>query len=146
MGFPNLRDSEWLYGGTPETIELTILDGRSGTMPAWGPVLQEQGVKEVAAYVQQLNGREVDTTLATAGQAHFATYCAACHGADGKGNTALGAPDLTNNFWLYGGSPGAIQYTIANGRNGRMPAHRDFLGADKVHLLASYIFSLSAEQ
>ena len=142
-GFPNLRDNVWLYGGNPEAIKLSILEGRSGAMPAWGAVLNDKGVEETAAYVMQLNGREADATLATAGQTHFATYCAACHGAEGKGNPALGAPDLTNNNWLYGGSPGVIRQSIAAGRNGRMPAHRDFLGEDKAHLLTTYIYSLS---
>ncbi len=142
-GFPDLRDDAWLYGSEPDTIKLSILDGRNGTMPAWGTILNEQGVEEVTAYVMQLNGRAADTTQANSGQAHFATYCAACHGADAKGNPALGAPDLTNNTWLYGGSPETIRNSIANGRNGHMPAHRDFLGEDKVHLLATYIYSLS---
>lgn len=145
-GFPNLRDNDWLYGGTPEAITKTILDGRSGAMPAWGKVLGEQGVNEVAAYVLSLSGRQADPKLVEAGRKHFATYCAACHGADGKGNPAMGAPNLTDNVWLYGGSPGVIRQTISKGRNGRMPAHRDFLGEDKVHLLATYIYSLSKEK
>ena len=142
-GFPNLRDSDWLYGGTPEDIEKTILDGRKGAMPAWGPVLQDKGVDEVAAYVQSLSGRQVDQTLADAGKTVFQTYCVACHGADGSGNTALGAPRLNDNIWLYGGSPGTIKTTISKGRNGQMPAHRNFLGEAKVHLLATYVYSLS---
>jgi cytochrome c oxidase cbb3-type subunit 3 len=142
-GFPNLSDNDWLYGGSADAIKASILDGRSGAMPAWEAVLQDKGVDEVAAYVQQLSGRDVDAAKAAAGQKHFATYCAACHGADGTGNQALGAPNLTDDVWLYGGSPGAIRYSIANGRNGRMPAHRDFLGEDKSHLLAAYIYSLS---
>ncbi len=142
-GFPNLRDGDWLYGGEPEAIKTSILDGRSGAMPAWGAVLQEQGVDEVTAYVVSLSGRDADADKVAAGKAHYASYCAACHGADGNGNTALGAPNLTDEIWLYGGSPGIIRETIANGRNGRMPAHRDFLGEDKSHLLATYIYSLS---
>ncbi|TCK19570.1 cytochrome c oxidase cbb3-type subunit 3 [Thiogranum longum] len=142
-GFPNLRDTDWLYGGNPETITTTILDGRSGVMPAWKAVLGDQGIKEVTAYVVSLSGRDADTSLVTAGKQHFATYCAACHGADGKGNPALGAPNLTDKTWLYGASAGVIAKTIANGRNGHMPAHRNFLGEDKVHLLATYVYSLS---
>jgi cytochrome c oxidase cbb3-type subunit 3 len=142
-GFPNLRDGDWLYGSDPAAIETSILDGRSGVMPAWGAVLQDQGVDEVTAYVMTLSGRDADATKAAAGQKHFATYCAACHGADGTGNTALGAPNLTDDTWLYGGSAGVIRQTITAGRNGRMPAHRDFLGEDKVHLLATYVYSLS---
>jgi cytochrome c oxidase cbb3-type subunit 3 len=142
-GFPSLRDDDWLYGGEPDTIKTTILDGRSGAMPAWQAVLPENGVDEVAAYVMSLSGRDADAAQAAAGKTHFATYCAACHGADGKGQHAMGAPNLTDNVWLYGGSPGVIKKTIAEGRNGHMPPHREFLGEDKVHLLATYIYSLS---
>ena len=145
-GFPNLRDTNWLYGGSPEAITTTILDGRSGVMPSWKAVLGDQGVKEVAAYVVSLSGRDADAALVNAGKQHFATYCAACHGADGKGNQALGAPNLTDNTWLYGGSAGVIRKTISDGRNGHMPAHRNFLGEDKVHLLATYIYNLSREK
>jgi cytochrome c oxidase cbb3-type subunit 3 len=144
-GYPNLSDGDWLYGSDPEAIRTSILDGRNGVMPAWGAILQEQGVKEVVAYVMTLSGRDADSTLASAGQTHFATYCAACHGADGTGNTALGAPNLTDSTWLYSGSPGAISKIVMEGRNGRMPPHRDFLGEDKVHLLATYIYSLSSK-
>ncbi|MGA7802755.1 MAG: cytochrome-c oxidase, cbb3-type subunit III [Gammaproteobacteria bacterium] len=143
-GFPNLTDNDWLHGGSPEAIQKTILDGRQGVMPAWKAVLGEQGVDQVAAYVMSLSGRPVDAELAEAGKAKFQTYCVACHGADGKGNQQIGAPNLTDNIWLYGGSPGTIKQTIADGRNGRMPAHRNFLGQDKVHLLAAYVYSLSA--
>ncbi len=142
-GFPNLRDGDWLYGGQPEAIVASILDGRSGIMPAWDKILGDKGVDEVSAYVQTLSGHQADATLASAGKTAFASYCAACHGAEGKGNTALGAPNLTDNTWLYGGSPGVIRQSILNGRNGQMPSHRDFLGEDKVHLLATYVYSLS---
>jgi len=142
-GFPNLRDDDWLYGGQPDAIVASILDGRTGSMPAWGTVLDSKAIDGVVAYVQTLSGRKADPTLASAGKTTFATYCAACHGADGKGNPALGAPNLTDNTWLYGGSPGVIRQTIVNGRNGRMPSHRDFLGEDKAHLLATYVYSLS---
>ncbi|HSJ48889.1 MAG TPA: c-type cytochrome, partial [Gammaproteobacteria bacterium] len=141
--FPNLRNDDWLWGGSPEAIKTSILDGRQGVMPPWGEVLGDQGVEEVTAYVLSLNGREADPQLAEAGKARFDTMCIACHGMDGKGNQAMGAPDLTNNIWLYGGSPGAIRQSITQGRNGMMPAHRDFLGEDKAHVLAAYIYSLS---
>ena len=144
-GFPNLRDKSWLYGGTPEVITASILDGRKGVMPGWEAVLQEQGVEEVSSYVMTLAGRDADAALAEKGKTHFATYCAACHGAEGKGNPALGAPNLTDDAWLYGSSAGVIKQTIAKGRNGHMPANREFLGEDKVHLLATYIYSLSQD-
>jgi len=143
-GFPNLRDNDWLYGGSPEKIEETILHGRMGTMPAWeGSLGGEEGVNQVATYVMRLAGRDVDATLADAGKAKFDMFCAGCHMPDGTGNQALGAPDLTNNIWLYGGSPRTIKETIAKGRNGRMPAHSEFLGKAKSHILAAYVYSLS---
>jgi cytochrome c oxidase cbb3-type subunit 3 len=144
-GFPNLRDSEWLYGGQPENIETTILNGRRGAMPAWGPVLGDEGVQNVTAYVLSLSGRKADKGDPAAGKEKFMQLCVACHGAAATGNPALGAPDLTNDVWLYGGSPRAISTTISGGRNGYMPAHKDFLGADKIHLLAAYVYSLSAQ-
>jgi len=146
-GFPNLRDNDWLYGGAPETIEQTIMNGRSGVMPAWESALGgEAGVSDVAEYVIGLSGRNVDTAAAARGAEKFTTLCAACHGADGTGNQALGAPNLTDNIWLYGGSKARVEETIANGRNGIMPPHGDFLGKDKVHLLAAYVYSLSTGQ
>jgi cytochrome c oxidase cbb3-type subunit 3 len=146
-GFPNLRDNDWLYGGSPQAIEQTIMNGRSGVMPAWESALGgEAGVSDVAEYVIGLSGRNVDTEAAARGGEKFAMLCAACHGADGTGNQALGAPNLTDNIWLYGGSKASVSETIANGRNGIMPAHADFLGKDKVHLLAAYVYSLSTGQ
>ncbi len=142
-GFPNLTDGDWLYGGDAETIKLTILDGRNGVMPPWKDALGEQGINEVTQYVLSLSGRKHDAALASAGKTRFDTMCMACHGMDGKGNKALGAPNLTDNVWLYGGSEGVIKKTISEGRNGHMPAHRNFLGEDKVHVLAAYIYSLS---
>lgn len=142
-GYPNLADNDWLYGGSPEQIKTTILMGRNGAMPGWGAPLGEQGVENVTNYVQSLSGREVDQASAEAGKALYDTMCIACHGLDGKGNLALGAPNLTDNIWLYGGSAGRIKQTISEGRNGHMPAHKEFLGEDKVHLLAGYVYSLS---
>lgn len=142
-GFPNLTDNDWLYGGDPETIKTTISGGRGGVMPAWGPVIGEQGVKEVANYVLSLSGRKHDAKLAHEGKEKFATFCVACHMPDGKGMQALGAPNLTDNVWLYGGSEDTIIETISKGRNGHMPAQLEKLGEAKVHLLAAYVFSLS---
>ena len=142
-GFPNLTDDDWLFGGAPKAIKTTILDGRQGAMPPWGPVLGEQGVSEVAEYVMSLSGREVNEALAEAGKAHFDTVCAACHGKDGTGIQAVGAPNLSDTTWLYGGSPELIKHSIRSGRNGVMPAHRALVGDDKVHLVAAYVYSLS---
>lgn len=141
-GFPNLTDNDWLYGGAPATLHETILNGRNGMMPAWGEALGEDGVAQVTAYVLSLSGRKVDAKLATAGKERFAV-CAACHGADGKGNTMMGAPNLTDNIWLHGGSESAVAKTIREGRQNQMPAQKDILGAERVHLLAAYVYSLS---
>jgi cytochrome c oxidase cbb3-type subunit 3 len=142
-GFPNLRDNDWLYGGSPEQIKATLLHGRNGVMPAWETSLGEEGIDQVASYVMSIAGREVDTASAEAGKAKYDMFCVGCHMPDGTGNQALGAPNLTNNIWLYGGSPRAIKETLAKGRNGRMPAHGEFLGSAKVHILAAYVYSLS---
>ncbi len=149
-GFPNLTDDDWLYGGEPDKLVETITNGRpavpTGTkMPAWGATLGEQGVHEVAAYVLTLSDRKLsdaDAKLAEAGQARFVA-CAACHGPEGRGNQAVGAPNLTDTIWLYGGSKTTIEETIRHGRNGAMPAWGETLGKEKVHLLASYVWSLS---
>lgn len=142
-GFPNLTDNDWLYGGTPAAIEASILDGRQGVMPAWKDTLGREGVIQVAEYVRQLSGRKADPTVAAKGKNLYDQHCTVCHGADGTGNQALGAPNLTDNVWLYGGSQEAIVESIAEGRQGRMPAHRAFLGEAKAHLLATYVYSLS---
>ncbi len=142
-GYPNLRDDDWLHGGDPQAIEQTILNGRLGVMPAWGAALGPEGVTNVAEYVLSLSGRSTDAAAAAAGKVKFQQLCVACHGPEGKGNQAIGAPNLTDNIWLYGGSKNTIMETIEKGRTGRMPAHAEFLGAAKVHLLAAYVYSLS---
>ncbi len=142
-GFPNLTDDDWLYGGAPEQIKATITNGRQGAMPAWGSILGDNGVAEAAAYVMSLNGRESDPAKVAAGEKVFQTYCVACHGPEGKGNLALGAPNLTNGIWLYGGNEDQIAHTIRAGRNGVMPAHKNLLSEDKIHLLTAYVYSLS---
>lgn len=143
-GFPNLANGMWQWGATPEAIKVSILDGRQGIMPAMGMALGDAGTLQVAHYVLSLSGRtDADHELATQGQAGFQMMCAACHGREGEGISALGAPDLRQNVWLYGGSIGAIQKTINEGRHGIMPPFRDFLGEDRVHVLAAYIYSLN---
>jgi cytochrome c oxidase cbb3-type subunit III len=147
IGFPNLADGDWLYGGEPETIEASILSGRMALMPAFAPALGgDQGVKEVVAYVMSLSGQQADGALAEAGKARFGTICIACHGMDGKGNRALGAPNLTDDVWLFGGTPEAIEEGLRKGRSSQMPAHKDILGEQKAHLVAAYVYSLSHEE
>ena len=143
VGFPDLTDGAWLYGGTPAAIKTSILNGRQAAMPAWGDALGEQGVDEVTEYVLSLGGRSSDAAKAEAGKVKFDAMCAACHMPDGTGNQALGAPNLTDDIWLYGGSPGAIRQSIVDGRNGQMPAHGEFLGEHKVHVLSAYVYRLT---
>lgn len=146
-GFPNLADSEWRWGGEPESIKATILTGRHAVMPAWGEILGESGVKNVAAYMlsdiakrQLPAGNQADVA---AGKALFASNCSVCHGPQGLGMQAMGAPDLSNPAaFIYGTSFAQLQQTIRYGRQGVMPSQQDFLGQDKVHLLAAYVFSL----
>ena len=142
-GFPNLADREWQWGSDSDTVVQTIMAGRVAAMPPWGQVLGAQGVDQVVAYVQQLSSQQTDATLAAAGKVQFETVCAACHGVDGKGNPLLGAPDLTDNEWLYGGDAATLKLTLENGRNGQMPAFSDRLGAERVRLLAAYAMRLS---
>lgn len=144
-GFPNLTDKDWLYGGTPDKILETITHGRTAAMPAWGSILGEQGVGETTEYVLSLSGAEHDATKAEAGKKLFDVNCAVCHGADGKGNQLLGAPNLSDDIWLYGGEPATIRQTIRHGRNGVMPAQKDLLKEDRIHLLAAYVYSLSLD-
>jgi len=143
-GFPNLTDGDWLYGGEPDTIVQTLTNGRNGNMPPMADSIGgEEGVEQMANYVLTLSGREdADATLAAAGKEKFAV-CAACHGADGKGNQMLGAPNLTDDIWLYGGTLNAIKYTLNNGRAGVMPAQKSLLSDTKIRMLATYIYSLS---
>jgi cytochrome c oxidase cbb3-type subunit 3 len=141
-GFPNLVDKDWLYGGDAESIKASIANGRMGVMPALGAALGEEGTRQVANYVLSLSGANHDAGMAAAGKTHFDTNCAACHGADAKGIAAMGAPNLTDKTWLYGGSEKAIVESITKGRNGVMPAQLQALGEAKVHLLTAYVYGL----
>lgn len=143
IGFPSLRDKDWLYGGDPAIIKTSIAEGRNGVMPALGDAVGgEPGIAQVTHYVRSLSKLPHDAKLATEGAAKFA-ICAACHGADAKGNPAMGAPNLTDGVWLYSSSETSIAETIRKGRNNRMPGQKEFLGEAKVHLLAAYVYSLS---
>ena len=143
-GFPNLRDDAWQWGGEPDQIETSILAGRNAVMPGWRDALGgDAGVEATAAYVLSLSGRTVDAAKAAAGKEKYDSVCVACHGADGAGNPALGAPSLLDDVWLYGGSEATVRRSIAEGRQGRMPAHGEFLGEARVHVLAAWVWSLS---
>jgi cytochrome c oxidase cbb3-type subunit 3 len=142
-GFPDLTDSAWIWGGSPSAIEQSILGGRLAVMPAWQGVIPDPAVTDVVAYVRGLGGKPVDADAAARGQSTFLLYCVACHGPEGKGNPLLGAADLTDRAWLYGGSKEIIEATIRGGRVGQMPSFREKLGDDRVHILAGYIYGLS---
>jgi len=144
-GFADLTDKDWLFGLTPAAIKESISNGRSAAMPAWGQILGETGIDNVTAYVFSMSGREVDTVKAEAGKAQYQALCFACHGVDGTGNQALGAPNLTDDTWLYGSSETLVKHTIRDGRNGHMPAHKELLSTDKIHILTAYVYSLSQE-
>ena len=144
VGFPNLANADWQWGADADTVVATIAGGRVAAMPAWGAVLGEPGVEEVVAYVQTLSGQPADAAQAAAGQVRFQTVCAACHGMDGKGNPLLGAPNLTDAVWLYGGDAATLKQTVLNGRAGQMPAWGDKLGEQRVKLLAAYVTKLGA--
>jgi cytochrome c oxidase cbb3-type subunit 3 len=150
-GFPNLTDDDWLYGGDPETIKTTIMNGRNGVMPPLGAGIGAEGVRNVANYVRSLSGLPHDARLAELGKPTFLTICAACHGPEGKGNQQIGSPNLSDNIWLYGSDEKDIMATVNNGRGvnqltpgqSAMPAHKDVLGEARVHLLAAYVWGLS---
>lgn len=145
-GFPNLVDNDWLYPGTPEGIKTTILEGRNGVMPPFAAVLKPDQITDAAQYVLSLSGRSTVPEAVVRGDATFKQLCVACHGADGKGNLALGAPNLTDTMWLYGGSLATVVETLNKGRQGHMPAQKDILGEPQIHILAAYVYAQSQEQ
>ncbi|WP_447809374.1 cytochrome-c oxidase, cbb3-type subunit III [Pseudomonas putida] len=150
FGFPNLTDNDWRWGGDPETIKTSIMGGRHGVMPAWAEVIGDQGVADVAAFVvSKLDGRTLPEGAKADvenGQKIFAANCVACHGPEGKGTPAMGAPNLTHpQAFIYGSSFAQLQQTIRYGRQGQMPAQAEIQGNDKVHLLAAYVYSLSQD-
>ena len=142
-GFPNLTDGDWLYGGTPEKIGESIAKGRNGVMPAMAAAVgTADDVKNLAQYVLSLSGSPHDSVKAALGKPKFAA-CGACHGQDGKGMQAVGAPNLTDDLWLHGYGEAAILAMVNNGKTNAMPAQGDKFSPAQIHLLASYVWSLS---
>lgn len=151
-GYPNLNDDDWLWGGTLEDIEKTILygiradhkDTRVSQMPRFGAdkILKPADIDAASNYVLSLSKQPADPAKAKIGEAIFTQQCAACHGADGKGNAELGAPNLTDSISLYGASSAAIQQSIETGRGGVMPAWVDRLDRTTIKALAIYVHSL----
>lgn len=149
-GYPNLSDDIWHWGGEPEAILASVLDGREGVMPEWGKVLTgiggEHAVDSVVAYMRVIGDGPAATHndyMAAQGKRLYGSVCAACHGVEGKGNPVMGAPDLTDDYWLYGDSKESLRKTIMAGRHGSMPAHREVLGETRARLVAAYVWSLS---
>ncbi|MGE0310158.1 MAG: cytochrome-c oxidase, cbb3-type subunit III [Lautropia sp.] len=142
-GFPNLTDSDWLYGGTADAIKTTIVNGRNGVMPPMAAALGGgEGVEQVAQYVLSLSGTATDPVKAQLGREKFAV-CAACHGADGKGNQAIGAPNLTDQVWLHVAGLNGIIQQINQGKTNQMPQHGTRLTEGQIHVLTGYVMSLS---
>ncbi|MBE0484576.1 cytochrome-c oxidase, cbb3-type subunit III [Marinobacter sp.] len=145
VGFPNLTNDDWLWGGEPDQIWHSIAKGRQGNMPAKGtmPNMTNRQVDQVVNFVLSYSGRERDAEAAEAGAEVFAQACAACHGADGKGMTAMGAPNLTDNIWLYGSTYEWIRETVEHGRQNQMPAQEGRMTDDQIQIVSAYIYSLS---
>ena len=141
VGAPNLTDAEWLYGGDSASVMTSIVDGRNGVMPPLGSVLGAEGVSEVTGYVLSLSGIETPADWVAKGKARFDALCVACHGADGRGNPALGAPNLTDSIWLYGGDFAHVAESIRDGRNGVMPSWRSRLSEDQLRMVAAWVLA-----
>ena len=142
-GFPTLNDKDWLYGGDPDNIKTTITQGRQGNMPSFKSILSAGDINNVVNYVRSLSGLPSNAIKRSLGEVVFKNNCIGCHGPEGKGNTIIGAPNLTDKVWLYGGSEATITETLLNGRNGKMPAHNEILTPERIHLLTAYIWGLS---
>ncbi|WP_336579332.1 cytochrome-c oxidase, cbb3-type subunit III [Alcaligenes sp. CHO6] len=140
--FPNLANKAWLWGGEPEQILHTITEGRTGMMPPQAQFTPAEA-SDVAQYVRSLSGLAADPLRLVAGKRVYDSACFACHGADGKGNTLLGAPDLTDDYWLYGSSEATIVQTVLQGRTNQMPAQKGTLTPEQIRLLAGWVWGLS---
>jgi cytochrome c oxidase cbb3-type subunit 3 len=140
--FPNLANKAWLWGGEPEQILHTITEGRTGMMPPQAQFTPAQA-SDVAQYVRSLSGLAADPLRLVAGKRVYDSACFACHGADAKGNTLLGAPDLTDDYWLYGSSEATIVQTVLQGRTNQMPAQKATLTPEQIRLLAGWVWGLS---
>lgn len=134
--FPNLTDGIWQWGGSPEQVEQTLRNGRQAVMVGWQQALGDDGVRNVADYVLQLASGPRE---GIPGQAQYNQFCVACHGIDGAGNPALGAPSLIDDVWLYGNSEAAVRESIATGRNGQMPAFGERLDDTQIRLLVAWL-------
>jgi cytochrome c oxidase cbb3-type subunit 3 len=142
-GFPNLADGDWLWGGAPEKITESITQGRAGNMPPMAAAVgSAEDVRNVAQYVLSLSGSPHNAVAAQLGKAKFGA-CAACHGPDGKGNHALGAPNLTDKIWLHGWGEDVIVSMVTAGKSNVMPPQNRLLSPEQIHVLTGYVWSLS---
>lgn len=151
LGYPNLLDDDWLWGGEIGDIHATIShgvrnendpDARWSQMPAFGEVLSDEEISQLVNHVRAISGQQHDATLASAGAELFLDNCASCHGDEGKGDRSVGAPNLTDAIWLYGGEVDALTYTVKNARFGVMPSWADKLSAAEIAAVASYVHQL----
>ena len=145
-GFPDLSDRDWLYGGDIETIQASILQGRTGMMPAFGRFLSNDEIKSLTQYVMSMSGNSArankeDQDSVTAGKALYQRQCVACHNADGSGNTILGAANLNDDIWLHGGDERSIYRTIRFGKTNRMPPHKHLISEQQSRLLTAYVLN-----
>jgi|TARA_B110000879_G_scaffold209640_1_gene297861 cytochrome c oxidase cbb3-type subunit 3 len=143
FGIPNLTDNTWAWGGDLDSIRHSISFGRIGQMPAWGAILGEEGSTAVAHHILKMGNKDHDATLASVGATTYSSFCLACHGPTGQGNSLLGAPNLVDDNWLYGNTIEDIATTVNKGRSNQMPAHGELLGDEKTQILAHYVKSLS---
>lgn len=146
IGAPSLTDAAWQFGGSAKAVSHSIAAGRHGVMPPWLEPLGYGKVKNVAHYVLSLSGAQHNRAAAAVGERVFSTNCAVCHGADGKGNPLLGAPNLTDNVWKWGGDLETVIHTIAHGRNGQMPNWGARLNENEIHLLTAWVLSHDASR
>jgi cytochrome c oxidase cbb3-type subunit 3 len=143
IGFPNLTDNDWLFGGDPDKIVESITHGREGMMPPIGAALPPEALNALLDFVPYWSDPKLSADKREAGMKQFMLTCAACHGADGKGNPIIGAPNLTDDIWLFGGGRERVRETLTAGRHAKMPSHESILSPDEIRVVASYVYGLS---
>ncbi len=143
-GYPNLTDDDWQWGSSEQNIIASITHGRTAVMTPWAQILgSDEAVDNMVTHVQSLSGIVDPATVPDSARTQFTTFCSACHMPTGTGNPILGAPNLTDDIWLYGSAAETIRTAIVEGRNGQMPPHGELLGANRTRILAAYVYSLS---
>lgn len=143
IGFPDLADRDWLYGGAPEAIVASITEGRAGQMPYFNAMLKPEVVADLVRTLRQWSDPALPPAVRERGARQFAATCAVCHGAEARGNPAMGAPDLTDAVWLHGSSYEQVRQSVLFGRKGNMPAHRELLTPEEIRVVAGYVYGLA---